>query len=193
MQVAAEVLGRGGVVAYPTDTLYGLAVDPRSARAVAALFALKARQPGRAVPLIAGSPDQASAAAQFTPLAERLATRFWPGPLSIILRARSEIARGVAADDGSVAVRVPANLMAQELAQRFGYCITSTSANLSGDPPTASPDSVADALGDRLDCLLDGGEAPGGPPSTIVDARDAAPRLVRAGVVPWTRVLESLE
>jgi L-threonylcarbamoyladenylate synthase len=102
---------------------------------------------------------------------------------------RSEIL----AADGSVAVRVPAHPISQALAAGFGFCITATSANLSGDAPTASPTVVARTIGNRIDFLLDAGESPGGPPSTIVDLRSAAPRLIRAGAVAWERVLRSIE
>jgi len=190
---AVEVLRRGGVVAYATDTLYGLAVDPRSDEAVARLFAVKGRQTGHAVPLIAADLEQVAAAAQCDACARQLAEAFWPGPVSLILDAKPGLCRDLLAADGSVAVRVPAHHAARELAAAFGFCITSTSANPSGAPPTASPDEVAASLGERVDLLLDSGPAPGGAPSTIVDARGSTPRLVRAGAVAWERVLRSLQ
>jgi L-threonylcarbamoyladenylate synthase len=170
---AARVLHRGGVVAYPTDTLYGLAVDPRSDEAVERLFALKGRLEGHAVPIIAANIEQAAQAAVFTDAA----------PLS----------SGVLAADGSVAVRVPAHPVARALAEVFGFCITATSANLTGEPPTASARMVSATLGKIVDLVLDGGDSPGGPPSTIVDLRDTTPRLVRAGAVAWDRVLRSIQ
>jgi L-threonylcarbamoyladenylate synthase len=190
---AVEVLRKGGVVAYPTDTLYGLAVDPRSGDAVAKLFAVKARDPGHAIPLIAADEAQAALAGTFTDAAWRLARAFWPGPLSIVLDAAPGIDAQILAADGSVAVRVPASDSARELARAFGFCVTATSANLSGAPSTASSDVVRSTLGARVDFVLDVGDAPGGPPSTIVDVRRRVPRLLRAGAVPWNRVLESLE
>jgi L-threonylcarbamoyladenylate synthase len=189
---AVDVLRGGGIVAYPTDTLYGLAVDPASDEAVERLFSVKGRDRAQAIPLVAAGIDQAQAAGELTPRDLRAAAAFWPGPLALVVRARPSLARAVAADDGTVAIRVPAHPLARELASRFGGCITATSANLSGAPPTPSPDVVAATLGDALDLLLDGGHAPGGPPSTIV-ALDRHPRLVRAGAVAWERVLESLE
>ena len=190
---AVVVLAGGGVVAYPTDTLYGLAVDPRSAAAVAKLFLVKQRVPGHAIPLIAADEPQAELAGAFTPVARQLVRVFWPGPLSIVVAATNPVCAGVRAADGGVAVRVPDSGVARALAEAFGFCITATSANLSGAPPTASADTVRATLGDRVDYILDAGDAPGGEPSTIVDARGPAIRLVRAGVVPWKRVLESLE
>jgi L-threonylcarbamoyladenylate synthase len=190
---AVEVLRRGGVVAYATDTLYGLAVDPRSPTAVARLFAVKARQPGHAIPLIAADVGQAEQTATFDPVARRLADAFWPGPLSLVLDARPGLDEAALADDGSIAIRVPASAVARRLAARFGGCITATSANLSGRPAPAGPDEVTRALADRIDLLLDSGPAPGGAPSTIVDARGGSLRLARAGAVNWDRVLRSIQ
>ena len=190
---AVDVLRAGGVVAYPTDTLYGLAVDPRSADAVRRLFEVKEREHGRAIPLIGADQPQAEEVAEFSPLARQLAARFWPGPLSLVLTARSAVVPDVRAADGTVAVRVPASDVAVALARAFGFAITATSANLTGKPPTASAAVVRATLGSRVDFVLDVEDAPGGPPSTIVDVTTGVPRLVREGAVPWTRVLESLE
>jgi len=88
---------------------------------------------------------------------------------------------------------VPAHHMARALAEAFGFCITATSANLTGEPPTASARMVSATLGKIVDLVLDGGDSPGGPPSTIVDLRGAAPRLVRAGAIAWDRVLRSIQ
>jgi L-threonylcarbamoyladenylate synthase len=181
------------VVAYPTDTLYGLAVDPRSAKAVARLFAVKARQPGHAVPLIAADLSHAHAAGIFDERASRVAAAFWPGPLSLVVTARPSIRSEITAADGSVAIRVPAHPISRDLAAGLGFCVTATSANLSGKPPTASPAAVTVMMGERIDFLLDAGESPGGLPSTIVDLRAAEPRLVREGAIAWKRVLRSIE
>ena len=190
---AIAVLARGGLVAYATDTLYGLAVDPRNATAVARLFEAKGRPADVAVPLIAADRRQAESAGIFSSVERRLADTFWPGPLSLIVPARPPIVPGVASADGTVAIRVPAHPLARRLAAGLGYCITATSANVSGRSATAEPDRVLDSLADRIDMLVDSGAAPGGPPSTIVGIRNGAPVLVRAGAVPWERVLESLQ
>src|SRR6188508_3088299 len=116
---AIAILRSGGVVAYPTDTLYGLAVDPRSTRAVERLFEIKKREPGKAVPLIAASVEQASEAAVFDERARHVAESFWPGALSIVLQARTVVRSEILAADGSVAVRVPAHPISQALAAGF--------------------------------------------------------------------------
>jgi L-threonylcarbamoyladenylate synthase len=189
---AADALRAGHVIAYPTDTLYGLAVDPRNQSAVERLFAIKGRAAGQALPLIAGTTAHVARVARMTPVAARLARTWWPGPLTLVLPAIDRLARGVAADDGTVAIRIPAHAVARTLAETFGSVITATSANRSGAAPTNDPAAVIAAMGGDLFMLVDSGMTAGGPPSTIVDASATSVRLVREGAVAWDRVLESL-
>ena len=189
---AVDVLRAGGVVAFPTDTLYGLAVDPRRRDAVERLFALKGRDPSVAVPFVAASLDQATLAAIFAERERRAAAAFWPGPLSIAAPATGCIAAEALGGRETVAIRVPAHDIARALADAFGFPITATSANRSGEPPAVSADAVAAALPD-VDLLIDAGRAPGGPPSTIIAFDATGPILLRAGAVPWDRVIKSLE
>ncbi len=190
---AIEWLRAGGVVAFPTDTLYGLGVDPLSSRAVRALFDLKGRAAGAALPLIAASIAQVeSFCGGLDADAQRLADRFWPGPLSIVCTAPTDVHPGVHAGQGTVAIRVPNHPVAQALAAAFGRPITATSANLSGEPPARSAAELTTDLAARI-FVVDAGPAAGGAPSTIVDVRTRPPRLIREGAVPWNRVLESLQ
>lgn len=182
----------GGIVAYPTDTFYGLAVDPTSDAAVAALFDLKGRDPAVAMPLIAATPAQARAVAVIDATSARLAAAFWPGPLSLVLDAAPSVATAVHAGRFTVAVRVPAHRVAQTLAAACGIPITSTSANRSGEAPVSTVDGLAGLAGDPRVLVIDGGATPGGRPSTIVDARVVPPRLVREGAIAWNRVLDCL-
>lgn len=190
---AAAILRQGGLIAFPTDTLYGLAVDPHNERAVARLFDIKGRSPAMAIPLIASSLEQAETVGIFGDTERRLARTFWPGPLSIAVPARAGLPAALLGGGRTVAVRVPAHRVARELAEELGCCVTATSANESGRQPHASPHGVASELGDRIDVLLDGGIAPGGPPSTIVQVGSEGPRLLRPGAIAWNRVLESLK
>ncbi|HWK09913.1 MAG TPA: L-threonylcarbamoyladenylate synthase [Vicinamibacterales bacterium] len=192
LERAVDALRRGGVVAYPTDTVYGLAADPRNARAVARVFAIKGRPETSALTLIAADLEQAGAAAYFSTRAASLAERMWPGPLTIVVHARGGLTSEALAGGTTVGVRVPRHDVARALARRFGFCVTATSANRSGEPPIADPDAIVQALPD-VDVLLDAGQAPGGPPSTIVDATSDVLRLIRDGAVAWSRVLESLQ
>jgi L-threonylcarbamoyladenylate synthase len=186
VQEAAARILRGGVVAMPTDTLYGLAVDPFNRDAVARLYEVKGRPADRALPLIAFDAAQVAAAiGVLPPIGSVLASAFWPGPLTLLLAAPSTLVSAVTADTGRVGVRVPADAVARAVCRAVGKPITATSANISGEPATADPDDVERTLGARIDLLLDGGATRGGPPSTIVDVSEASPRLVRAGAIAW--------
>jgi L-threonylcarbamoyladenylate synthase len=189
---AAEMLRAGGVVAFPTDTLYALAVDPRRDDAVERLFALKGRRPEAAVPLIAADLDQAMQAGEFSSKELTLASVFWPGPLSIVVSARSTLSRAALGGGTTVAIRIPAHPIARELAASFVFAITATSANASGEPAAETAADVAAYLPD-VDVILDGGRAIGGRPSTIVRIDGGVLTLVRAGAIAWDRVLKSLQ
>lgn len=189
---AAEALRRHGVVAYPTDTFYGLAADPRSDAAILKLYRIKGRPVDRATPLIAASTDQLRACgAILPPLAARLSAVFWPGPITLVIPAWDGLSSAALAGGSTVAVRVPDHPVARALARVAGYLITSTSANRTTRAATGNPDIVAAELDFDLDGLVDDGWCPGGLPSTIVDVCGEHPCLVRAGAVPWERVLES--
>ena len=191
---AAAAIRAGGIVAYPTETYYGLAVDPCQPAAVAGLRSAKDRTAASPFPLIAADVDQlAVLRLEWSDQGRRLARRFWPGPLTLVLRAGVAMPEGVLGPGSTLAVRVPGCRVARALARAVDGPVTSTSANRSGYPPTVSPDDVAAAMGTRIDLLLDGGTTPGGQASTVVDVTGEAPRLVRAGLVAWARVLESLE
>jgi L-threonylcarbamoyladenylate synthase len=189
---AVEVLRAGGVVAFPTDTVYGLAVDPRNADAIERLFALKGRALTVAVPLIAADLEQAMTAAEFGPRERRTAEIFWPAPLSLVLTARRSISPMMLAGGTTVAIRVPAHVVARGLAGAFGFCVTATSANPSGRQPADSAEAVFSSL-PGVDLLLDAGPAPGGAPSTMISFDDDGPVLLRAGAVAWDRVIRSLQ
>jgi L-threonylcarbamoyladenylate synthase len=144
------------------------------------------------VPLVADGLEQAAAAARFTAMDLRLAAAFWPGPLSLVLAAHPVVSRAACAADGTVAIRVPAHPVARALASALGFCITATSANVSGLPPAESAAAVAETF-EEIDLLLDGGAVPGGAPSTLVSVIGGTPVLVRAGAIAWERVLKSLQ
>jgi L-threonylcarbamoyladenylate synthase len=186
---AAEKIRAGLVVAYPTDTLYGLAVDPRNGDAVRRLFALKGRPESSALTLIAADVEQARDVAEMSTNAARLVKGFWPGPLTIVMAATAVVAPETLAGGRTVGVRVPDHAVARALARAAGFCITATSANRSGEPPAASAEDVAGSLPD-VDAIVDGGASRGGSPSTIVDASLTELALIRDGAVPWDRVIK---
>lgn len=186
---AVRAVRAGGVIALPTDTLYGLAADPSQAGAVARLFAIKGRTAERALPLIAADAEQVAARLGVLPrLADRLARRFWPGPLTLLVPAPAWLAPFVSGGTGKVGVRVPAHAVARALCAACGLPLTATSANVSGAAPSADPDDIERVLGDRIDVLVDAGTTPGGAPSTIVDVTGEVPVLVRAGAIAWTEI-----
>jgi L-threonylcarbamoyladenylate synthase len=189
---AVAVLEAGGIIAYPTDTLYGLGADPWQPEAVARVFAIKGRESNLALPLIGADDAQVEQALGRLPaLARRLAISFWPGPLTLILAAPASLPPAVLGGGTTVAVRVPAHDVARALARALGRPLIATSANVSGQPATDEPGVVISRLGSRLDGVLDAGRTPGGPPSTIVDVTGESLRLVRPGAVPWERVVQS--
>ena len=189
IKAAWDVLSAAGVVAIPTDTLYGLAADPFDAKAVARVFEIKGRSETSALPLIAADLDQVTRLAG--PLDDdvaRLASRFWPGPLTLLVPAPGRLAPAVTAGTGRVGIRVPDHPVARALCHASGRLLTATSANRSGEPPTADPDEVARTLGDRVELLLDAGPTAGGPPSTVLDVSGGEWRIVRAGAVGWDEI-----
>ena len=186
LQEAAKWIRNGGLVALPTDTLYGLAADPFSADAVARVFSVKGRMAERGLPLIAADAAQVAARlGPLSPMGERLAAKFWPGPLTLLIPAPAALARDVTGGTGRVGVRVPANDIARAICRAADRPITATSANRSGQPATADPAEVERTLGEAVDLLIDTGPTRGGAPSTIVDITGPTPRLVRAGAVSW--------
>ena len=192
-QDAVDALRRGEIVAYPTETLYGLAVDPRQPDAVARLRRVKGREARLGLPLIAGSLTQVESDLGPLPrLGRRLAETFWPGPLTLIFVPTADLDAGITAADTSVAVRVPGAEPARRLALACGYPITATSANPAGTRPAATGDEVESLFGAVVSLILEQSGALQGAPSTIVDIRGVAPVLVRAGIVSWGRVLQSV-
>jgi len=189
---AAEVVSAGGLVAYPTDTLYALGVDPRRDEAVANLCAIKERGVGAGLPLIAASVDQVERClGPLSTLGRKLAAAWWPGPLTLVFAPTVMLPDAVHASDGSLAVRVPARMAARMLAAEAGHPLTATSANRRGAAPAPDAETVRSELGPAVQLVLEGQRSLEGAPSTIVDVRREAPRLLRAGSVPWEHVLQS--
>lgn len=190
LQLVAMHLAAGGVAVVPTETFYALAADPFSAVGVARVVALKGRPEGKGLPLIAGDATQVDRIApgwRSLPDASALASRHWPGPLSLVLPSaaeRSSLIAEVRADDRSIAIRVSAAEVARRVALCLGRPVIATSANRSGQPAQIDPLAAWQALGsDRDVWLVDGGPTPGGLASTIVDPRGPIPVIVRAGAI----------
>jgi len=193
IEAAAGVLRAGGLVAFPTETVYGLGADAASSSAVTRVFAVKGRP--RQHPLIAHLADGAEldAWARDVPAAARaLAAAFWPGPLTLILRRGDRIASEVTGGADTVGLRVPAHPLAQALLAGFGGAVAAPSANRFGHISPTTADHVVADLGDEVDYVLDGGPCVIGVESTIVDLSGAAPTLLRPGGVPRAAIEQVL-
>lgn len=180
-----------GVLAIPTESSYGLAVDPRRPRAVAAVFSIKSRPPDRPLPVILGEPRQLRMLGG-DPASPALAevASLWPAPLSVVV----PIERPLPATAGrpSLAVRVPSHSRLRELLVRLGRPLTATSANASGQQPATRPAELMDLLEGWPSVVIDDGELPGGPPSTLVEVTSEGLCVLRAGAIPVERLRESL-
>jgi L-threonylcarbamoyladenylate synthase len=180
---AAAAIIRGEVVAYPTETFYGLAVDALNESALSKLRALKGREAEKAFSLlISGREMLASLCSEISPLAERLMAQHWPGPLTLALPARPGLPVSIVAD-GCVAVRVSSNPLAQALVVAAGRPITATSANPAGSPPPRTVSEVAAYFAPESCLILDGGTTPGGQPSTLARVCGDQVEILRQGVV----------
>lgn len=184
LQQAVELLQRGEVIAFPTDTVYGLGAHPFLPEAVARLYRVKERPSHLAIPLLL--PDAAAMEAVCTDipaLAWRLAERFWPGGLSLVLRRAPGLPDEVTGGGPTVAVRVPDHDLVRDLCQRLGAPLAATSANCHGHPDPVTADGVEAELGGRIPLLLDGGACPGGVASTVLDLTVWPPVILRSGPV----------
>lgn len=186
-RIGAIVRG-GGVVAYPTETFYGLGALARDEVALGRLAHAKGRPEGKPLPLVAADEAMVEEVARLEGLARRLAERFWPGPLTLVLPARPGLPAAITGGTGTVGIRVPGSEVARALCRAAGGPIVSTSANPSGGPPPAEAARIDPALAARLDGTLDAGPAPGGLPSTVVSVEGERLALVREGAVPFARI-----
>lgn len=181
---AAEAVLRGGVIAFPADTLYGLGCSLFDVSAVQLIARIKRRDPSLAVISLIPDPSQVHGlASDVTPVAEALIEKHWPGPLSLIFKAARIVPAPVRGAGGTVALRCPRDVLCHRLLAMIGGPVVSSSANLSGQPPAETAADVVRIFGNQLDLVLDGGPRRGGVPSTLVDVSDAKPRLLRRGVI----------
>jgi len=181
---AARLLTAGGLVAFPTDTVYGVGARPFDAGAVERLYVAKERPRDMAIPvLLASAADLPLVAREVPPAACRLARAFWPGALTLVLPRQPSLPAVLTAGGDSVAARVPDHPAARALIAAIGGALAATSANLSGQPSPATAEGVIAQLGGRVDLILDGGPCPGGVPSTVLDLTSDPPRVLRAGPV----------
>lgn len=192
---AAEKIRQGEVLGMPTDTFYGLAADPLNLRAVDRIYEIKSRSRHKPLSLLIESVEQAEELTK--PLPENfyvLARNFWPGPLTIIVRASSRLPLKVTANTGNVALRIPAAAIPVAVIRAAGLPLTATSANLSGATECTTAEAVRDQLKNRLSVIIDGGPSPRHVPSTIVDLtdEDGLWRIQRQGAIPAQQIHNTL-
>ncbi len=184
LELAVSHLRQGRIVAFPTETYYGLAVDPDCVLAVQRLFAVKRRSPDKALLLLIENIEQLDSLVkevppQYLPLIEN----FWPGPLTLIFQGKKNFNQLITGNTGTVGVRISPNPVAQALVRRMGKPITATSANISGCSPARSAQEVSQMLGDDIDYIIDGGQTSAGLCSTIVGVKNDKLTLLRHGQI----------
>ncbi len=192
----AQALDAGQVVGLPTDTFYGLAVDPVNLRAVDRIYEIKERSRHKPLSLLIADVAQAYALARSCDNAfDRLAERFWPGPLTLIVRAGSKLPLRVTANTGNVALRVPESPIARAVVTKLGLPITATSANLHGLPECTWAGCVREQLGDKIPLIVDGGPTMRSVATTIVDlsAGDSSWSIIREGAIPTHEIALCLQ
>ncbi len=193
IRYAADQIRSGEVLGMPTDTFYGLAADPFNLRAVDRVYDIKSRSRHKPLSLLIENVDQAEELAQ--PLTDEfyvLARRFWPGPLTIIVKASSRLPLKVTANTGNVALRVPKAAIPLAVVQAAQIPITATSANLSGEAECTTAEAVRDQLRDRISIIVDGGNSPRDVASTIIDLTDEEKRwyILREGAISASEISE---
>lgn len=187
---AARAVERGDLVVFPTDTVYGVGTDAFDPDAVAGLVAAKERGRAKPPPVLIGNVHALDGVATGIPSAGRaLVEEFWPGGLTLVCREQPSLVWDLGEAKGTVAIRMPDHPIALGLLEETGPMAV-TSANITGNEPTMDADGAYDQLGERVTVYLDGGKAPGGTPSTIVDLTASVPRLLRSGAITLERLRE---
>ncbi len=182
---AADIIKNGGLIAYPTETVYGLGADPHNAEAIQKIFTAKGRAEDKGIILlIRGVDDLSTLVRTVSPTAQTLIRAFWPGPLTLVFRANPDLSPALLGGRDTVALRHSSSPIATQLLSALGGPLTSTSANRSAEPPARSASEVENALGEYLDLILDGGPSDSTLPSTLVDVSANRAILLREGAIP---------
>jgi len=191
--IAITALRDGHVIAYLTDTLYGLGADARSSPAIARIFALKQRTATKPMPVLIADEEMLRTWVREIPETARvLVQRFWPGPLTLLFPAAANVPRNLTAGTGKIAIRVPGRSLPRELSAGLGAPIVATSANISGHTPAVSVEQVQEQFGEAIPLALDSGMATTETPSTILDVSVIPPRLVRAGAIAREELIKQI-
>jgi len=187
---AARIVEEGGVIIYPTDTVYGLGCNPFNQVAVKRVFEIKDER-AKPLPILASNIEEIEKIAQTSEKSLRLAKKFWPGPLTIVLPKKPLLPDVVTCGLDSVAVRIPSHDVALELISLCGGLLIGTSANKTGNKPTQTALEAVEQIGDEVDFILNGGPAPIGASSTIIDLTTKKPKILRHGPIKLEDILKS--
>lgn len=190
LKTAADTVARGGLISFPTDTVYGLGCDPLNPSAVERAMTAKGRQ-NRAMPVLVNTIDDAERLVLFSKAAKRIAERFWPGPLSIVLPAKESVP-SILAPEQILGVRSPDHAVCQQLLALCSGMLVGTSANMTGRSPATSADEVVEQLDDRVDIILDGGKSPIGVASTVIDLTKKHLVMLREGPISKAEIFRAL-
>jgi len=184
IEKGVKILQKGGVIAFPTDTVYGLGADALNATAVERIYEIKNRPKHRQLPLLIAAAERLTTLADPIPeIAWFLARRFWPGGLTLVLPKTDSVPAYL--DPGTtIAVRIPDHPVCLALIQSLGNPVIGTSANISGQPAALTAEEVGQQLGGKIDFIINGGKCPGGKESTVVDVTHEAPIILRQGIIP---------
>lgn len=181
---AAGFIRRGGIIAFRTDTFYGLGVDPRKASAVKALVELKGREAGKPILVLVSDAEQVDRfIARRSAIFDQVAAKFWPGPLTIVGKAHADLPEELTAGTGTIGVRLPNDDAVRKLVRSCGGALTATSANVAGAPPARSAREVQQQFPSGVDLIIDGGDVTVTQPSTVLDLSSDQPRIIREGAV----------
>jgi L-threonylcarbamoyladenylate synthase len=191
---AAEIISRGGVVAFRTDTFYGLGADPFKPDALRYIKRLKGRDEGKPILVVIGDATEAERfIASRSGLFDSLAARHWPGPLTLVVNARAEVPSELTAGTGTIGLRLPDDEGVRAFVRICGGALTATSANLAGEPPARTAQEVARSFPNGLPLILDGGATHSPLPSTVLDVTGTRARLIREGVVTRDELRQTLD
>jgi L-threonylcarbamoyladenylate synthase len=185
VQEAVEALRRGGLVAFPTDTLYALGADALAADAIERVLTVKGRHRGKPLSILVPSVESIVAlGVSLSDGVRDLMQTFWPGPLTVVVKAPGRFPAALTAATGTIGLRIPGGVVAQSILTAFGAPIIGTSANKAGGADPADAKTVQRAVGGQIDLILDGGRVPLGVPSTVIDCSVEPARLLREGAIP---------
>lgn len=194
LKVIIEVLRRGGIVAYPTDTFYGLGANCFIKEAIQKIYRLKKRKPSKPISIVVSDLEMAKRlVVDIPPVFNSLAKKFWPGPLTLVLKASPTLPKKLLSIKDSIGIRIPDSPWLRELIKAADFPVSATSANISGEEEISEYKEIIRNFFRRIDLIVDGGKTPGILPSTVVDLSSIEPKILREGALPSSMLRKYLK